>query len=465
MIENDTIVAIASGTNGAISIIRISGKNAFNICDSIFNAKNKKTNILESKSHTLILGTIFDNKNNLIDEVLVAVFRKPHSYTGEDSVEIYCHASPYIQQKILSLLINHGARLAKHGEFTMQAFLNGKIDLSQAEAVADIIASSSELSHKIAIKQFKGGFSNDIKILRNQLLHFASMIELELDFSEEDVEFANRQELINLIHKINAHISKLIKSFKLGNIIKNGVPIAIIGEPNVGKSTLLNTLLNDEKAIVSEIPGTTRDSIEDCINIDGIIYRFIDTAGIRETNDIIENMGIKRTYNISSKADIILYLFDAMNTNEDKIISSLNELKKKISNDKKIIIVINKIDKKNNHKEYKLPVDIENNFPIVYLSAKNKININQLTETLKNTINTKNITDDDVIVSNIRHWEALSKAYQHTNEVLKGFQNNIPSDLIATDLRLALNYLGEITGEISSNDILSNIFSKFCIGK
>lgn len=465
MNNNDTICAIASAHGkGAIAIIRISGENAISITDKIFESANKSKILANQATSTTHFGYIKD-AGNIVDEVIVSIYRKPHSYTGENSIEISCHASSYIQQKILQLLIESGARLASPGEFTQRAFLNGKMDLSQAEAVADVIASSNLASHKIAINQMRGGFSHEINSLRQELLNFISLIELELDFSEEDVEFADRSELSKLIAKIDTHISKLENSFKLGNAIKNGIPVAIIGKPNVGKSTLLNVLLNDDKAIVSEIEGTTRDTIEDVVNIGGFNFRFIDTAGLRKTTDTIETIGIERTLLKVEKSEIVLYLFDK----ED--ISSVSgdsdyEFESIISKypNKKYIAVVNKIDK-SEAPNYVKQTKIYNDIDTVYISAKDMINIENLTNILIKSVDYDASSDNDIIVSNIRHYQALSKASEAIARVKQGLINNITSDFIAQDIREVLHYLGEITGEINTDDILGNIFKNFCIGK
>ncbi len=397
-----------------------------------------------------------------------SVFRAPNSYTGEDSIEISCHGSAYIQQKIIELLIKNGLRLAKPGEFTLRAFLNGKFDLSQAEAVADLIASHSKTSHELALNQMRGGFSNKIKQLRQQLVNFASLIELELDFSEEDVEFADRKELKNLLANLKIEISALLDSFKLGNVLKKGIPVAIVGQPNVGKSTLLNAILNEERAIVSEIPGTTRDAIEDTIVIKGVSFRFIDTAGLHDSTDKIEKIGIERTYEKIDQAKIILYVFDVSKTNYEEIKITLQEFKDHIdqlpeglSQDKKFILIANKTDLLvEAPKGFRSMVEME----CIFVSAKRKENINLIVESLSKYVESENITDA-TIVSNTRHYEALSKSLEAIESIEKGFSEGLPSDLIAIDIKTALHHLGEITGEITTNEILGNIFSKFCIGK
>jgi len=462
MNNTDTICAIATSPGvGAIAIIRVSGSEAFKICEKIFFPRKNNLKISKVKSHSIHFGTIGDC-NNILDEVLISVFKAPNSYTGEDSVEISCHGSIYIQQKIQELLIKNGARYAKPGEFTLRGFLNAKFDLSQSEAVADLIASNSEASHCLAIDQMRGGFSKKIKELRAKLVEFASLIELELDFSEEDLEFAERPKLMKLLKEIEKELKKLTDSFSVGNVLKTGIPVAIIGKPNVGKSTLLNALLNEEKAIVSDIPGTTRDAIEDTIVIEGISFRFIDTAGLRNTKNEIEIIGVERTYEKINQASVILYLFDISSDTPKEIIENLNDFKDHINNkNKKFILIGNKIDKlvEMPH-SFKDLVELET----IYISAKRKENINLISESLVKSVNFENISDK-TLVSNIRHYEALSKSLQAIKNIEEGFKNEIPTDLISTDIRDALHHLGEITGEITTNEILDSIFMKFCIGK
>lgn len=461
-LSEDTICAIATPSGiGAISVIRVSGKKSFQICEKIFFPKSKKIDFSNLKAFSIIYGNIIF-ENEIIDEVLVSVFKAPNSYTGEDSIEISCHGSIYIQHKILEILIKSGATLAQPGEFTMRAFFNGKMDLSQAEAVADLISSASQSSHRVAINQFRGGFSNDIKKLRTELLDFASLIELELDFSEEDVEFADRKKLNILIESIKNEVNKLINSYKLGNVIKKGIPVAIIGKPNVGKSTLLNAILNEDKAIVSEIPGTTRDSIEDTFVINGVIFRFIDTAGLRESEDEIEQIGISRTYDNIKKASIILYVVDISETTVDEINTNIKDLQKVIGDEsKKIILVANKIDKL---------VDVPKGgkqlfeWETVFVSAKRNENVQLLSDVIYKAVDL-NIGNDETIVTNIRHYEALLNSYDSIINIVNGLENGISGDLLAMDIRQALHYLGEITGQVSVDEILGNIFSKFCIGK
>ncbi len=455
--SSETICAPATGNGiGAIAVIRISGKDTYKIIDQVFSK-----NLSEAKPYTIHFGEIKD-ENKTIDEVLISVFKAPKSYTGEDTAEISCHGSEFIQKEILNLLIKKGARLANPGEFTLRAFLNGKLDLSQAEAVADLIASESKSSHEIAISQLKGGFSNEIKKLREQLINFASLIELELDFSEEDVEFANRDELVNLIQKIQVVISHLISSFAYGNAIKKGIPVAIIGKPNAGKSTLLNVLLNEERAIVSDIAGTTRDAIEDTFVIDGILFRFIDTAGIRETSDSIESKGIEKTYEKTNSAQAVVLMIDATNSTKECIDKELTELQFKIPNykDKNIIVAINKCD------EVNLDKTSLNHIPnIVFISAKKNENIEELKNLLLEPIKNSTQQIGNLTISNVRHFEALQHTQEALSRAISGIKNETSSDLIAMDIRQSLHFLGLITGEISTDDLLENIFSKFCIGK
>ena len=456
MLRDDTIAAIATAPGaGAIAIIRLSGSNAIKIAEKVIKTKSSKK-LSEQKPNTIHFGEVIDNKR-VIDEVLVSVFHNPHSYTGENSVEISCHGSLFIQQKILEIIIKNGARLADPGEFTMRAFMNGKLDLSQAEAVADLIASKSEAERRVAMSQLKGGFSEELKLLRTQLLNFVSLIELELDFSEEDVEFADRSELKNLITTIRKKVKSLKDSFSYGNAIKNGVPVAIVGQPNVGKSTLLNTLLKHDKAIVSDIAGTTRDSIEDVISINGILFRFIDTAGLRHTTDTIENLGIERTIEKVKKAEIVLYLIDASVERKPKL---YDKIKAHIAN-KKLIIVLNKIDKA----VIKLNSTDFNNAQILEISAKHKTNINNLERALIKSSNFANFDENDIIITNARHHSALQKTYEASEQVISALKRGLTSDFLSVDIRTMLNYLGEITGEVSNNEILGNIFANFCIGK
>ncbi|GAA4179970.1 tRNA uridine-5-carboxymethylaminomethyl(34) synthesis GTPase MnmE [Sphingobacterium ginsenosidimutans] len=453
-ITEDTIVALATsaGANGAIAVIRVSGQQAIKITNDIFKGKD----LLQQASHTIHFGTIRDGEE-IIDEVLVSLFVAPNSYTKENSVEISTHNSKYIIERIISLLIKKGARAARAGEFTLRAFLNGGMDLSQAEAVADLIASNSAASHQIAMQQMRGGFSNQLKSLREDLIHFASLIELELDFSEEDVEFANRDQLKNLINKIKVIVQKLVQSFEQGNVLKNGVPVVIAGKPNVGKSTLLNAFLNEERAIVSDIAGTTRDTIEDEINIHGVTFRFIDTAGIRETADIIEAKGVERTREKMKQARLIIYLFDPMQDKIDDVQSQLLEIK---NLQIPFLTIINKSDLLSD----KQKAEYEPLNPL-YISAKEQIGVEELKDELINRVQLGNLNTDDVMVTNIRHVEALQKTSDSLERVLFGIDNPVTSDFLAMDIRQALYHLGEITGSVSTDDLLDNIFSKFCIGK
>ena len=457
--KEDTIVALAtpSGT-GAIALIRLSGPDAIVIINQVFKGKDLE----KQASHTVHFGTIRDGEQ-IIDEVLISLFVAPKSYTKENVVEISCHGSKYIIESIIKLLIRKGARAAKPGEFTLRAFLNGGLDLSQAEAVADLISSSSKAAHQLAMQQMRGGFSNELKLLREQLIHFASMIELELDFSEEDVEFANRDQLKALVMAIFKVINKLIQSFELGNVIKNGVPVVIAGKPNVGKSTLLNVLLNEDRAIVSEIAGTTRDTIEDEMNIKGINFRFIDTAGIRETQDIIEAKGVERTFEKIKSSAIVLYLFDALETNEIALAEIVTELKTVIeAHNGQLLLVCNKVDLNNIEslkKQFSAFTDM------LFISAKEAFHIEDLEDALLTAVNFSALNSEEVIVSSLRHHDALLKTAAALEKVLFGIDNPVTSDFLALDIKQALYYLGEITGQVTTDDLLDNIFSKFCIGK
>jgi len=464
---DDTIMALATASGaGAIAVIRISGNEAFSITEKVFRAKGKKV-VSKADSHTIIFGDIVDpttgsgQVEELVDEVLVSVFRNPKSFTGENSVEISCHGSVFIQKRILNLLSKNGCRMAKPGEYTMRAFLNRKMDLSQAEAVADLIASSSEAAHKVAMHQMRGGFSSELKLLREELIHFASLIELELDFAEEDVEFADRTQMVELINRIIATIDRLVGSFELGNVIKEGVQVAIIGEPNAGKSTLLNALLNEERAIVSDIAGTTRDTVEDELVIEGIRYRFVDTAGIRQTTDTIESLGIERTMQKVEQADVVMFLFDASTYTLDQLQSEIDELKsRKADLENRLILVANKTDKTSEKVELKFE-----GLKTISISAKEKTGIEELKIRLTEFVNTAALEENQIIVTNTRHIEALNGARKSLQEVLKGFDNQMSGDLVAIDIRRSLFHLGEITGEITTDDLLGNIFSKFCVGK
>ena len=456
---SDTIIALATPSGaGAIAVLRVSGENAISIVDACFKSVTNKKTLSNQKTHTLHLGHIVDG-DRYIDEVLVSIFKNPNSYTGENTVEISCHGSQYIQQEILQLFLKNGCRNADAGEFTLRAFLNGKLDLTQAEAVADLIASDSEASHQIAMQQMRGGFANEIQELRQELLNFASLIELELDFAEEDVEFADRAQFTALVSKISNVLKRLIDSFAVGNVLKNGIPVAIVGEPNVGKSTLLNALLNEERAIVSDIAGTTRDAIEDEITISGVTYRFIDTAGIRETEDIIENIGIQRTFENIEKAQLVLHLVDA--TKFDKSIPKIEELKEKYPN-KRILTILNKSDLLEPAKVENLKATLDN---AIVISSKRKEGIHRLEEELTALSNIGALSNNLTIVSNSRHFEALNRALTAIKEVQSSIDMEISSDLFAIDIRESLHHLGLITGEVTTEDLLGNIFANFCIGK
>lgn len=452
MNTQETIIALSTPPgSGAIGVIRLSGPNAIRLTNEVFAGKDLE----KQASHTLHFGLVKDG-DQLIDEVVAGLFVAPKSYTKENVVEISCHGSNYIIQQIINLLISKGARAAKPGEFTLRAFLNGAFDLSQAEAVADLIASNSKASHDVAMQQMRGGFANELKGLREQLIHFASMIELELDFAEEDVEFANRDQLRNLVTKINYVLQRLISSFELGNVIKNGVPIVIAGKPNVGKSTLLNALLNEERAIVSDIAGTTRDTIEDELNIGGIVFRFIDTAGIRETADIIEALGVERTLEKMKQAKLIIYMADASQT--------VPELEEQIRGLVKLeipyLILLNKADL--------LAAEQRKAFAtlgVVFVSARDKVGIDELKVTLLEQVNLHHINTSETLVTNIRHVEALKQTENALQRVLANVDNPVTSDFLAMDIKQALHYLGEITGTVTTDDLLENIFTKFCIGK
>ncbi len=463
-LNDDAIVALATATGiGAIAVIRVSGKRTFEIVGAVFLSKGKtKKRISDLPSHSIHFGWIKD-EDQTIDEVLISVFRNPNSYTGEDVIEISCHGSVFIQQQIIQLLIKHGARSAQPGEFTLRAFLNGKMDLSQAEAVADLIASDSSTSHDLALKQMRGGYSSEMKRLRDQLINFASLIELELDFSEEDVEFADRKKLSDLISSIKSHISNLITSFELGNVIKEGIPVVIAGKPNVGKSTLLNALLNEERAIVSHIAGTTRDTIEEEIVLSGIKFRFIDTAGIRETSDAIESIGVNRTMEKINQSPVLIYLFDVNETTSASLKNDLDELKKNIhAADYEIILAGNKIDTQNSEQIKK---EFESSGDVILISAKERSNLNLLTSSLLEQINIGALKMNDSIVTNVRHIEALQKTNEALQNVLEGLEGKLSGDFLSSDIRSALYHLGLITGEVTTDTLLENIFSKFCIGK
>jgi len=462
MIPQDTIVALATPSgSGAIAIIRISGKDAITIAASVFTSITGK-DITRQKTHTLHLGHIIDD-SKIYDQVLLSLFKGTNSYTGENTVEISCHGSVYIQQQIIQLLLRKGCRMANAGEFTLRAFLNGKLDLSQAEAVADLIASDNEASHQIAMQQMRGGFSNEIAKLREELLNFASLIELELDFAEEDVEFADRTQFTDLLDRINFVLKRLIDSFAVGNVIKNGIPVAIVGEPNVGKSTLLNALLNEERAIVSDIAGTTRDTIEDELVINGIGFRFIDTAGIRETEDIVESIGIRKTFEKMEQAQVVVYLFDAaqFGIQGTELKTEIEKIKNQFPL-KPLVIIGNKADKlTENQKAEALEMIPE----LLLVSAKENIGVEELKEQLLSFVNTGALRNNETIVTNTRHYDSLLKALEEIQKVQFGLQSGISADLMAIDIRQALYYFGEITGQVTNDELLGNIFANFCIGK
>ena len=461
-LADDTIVALASPQgSGAIAVIRLSGKESISLCDTVFRSKTKGIKTLaQAKGYTLHFGEIYEDDLEL-DEVIVSVFHAPHSYTSENSIEISCHGSVFIQQQIILLLIRKGARLANPGEFTLRAFLKGRIDLSQAEAVADLIASNSSTSHQVAMQQMRGGFSSRIKVLRENLVNFASLIELELDFGEEDVEFANRDDLKKLILSIQAIVHRLVESFEVGNVIKNGIPVAIVGKPNTGKSTLLNVLLDEERAIVSEIPGTTRDTIEDEITIDGVLFRFIDTAGIRKTIDAIESVGVSRTWDKIRQSSIVLYVFDVHEITASELRLIVTEIRENLQN-ASLLIVGNKIDKEDINYTIK---EFQGFGDIIFISAKEHLYIDDLKAKLVALFDNKAVNVSETIVTNARHVQAL----QHTNsaltKVFEGLNSNLSGELLSIEIRSALQHLGEITGEITTDNLLENIFSKFCIGK
>lgn len=462
MISETTICAVATSGQGALAIIRVSGPDTFGIVQSIFRPSTAGKALSALPPNTIHYGTIVEG-DEIVDEVLVSLFRAPHSYTGEDVIEISCHGSTYIQQRIMQLLAIHGAVPARPGEFTQRAFLHGKMDLSQAEAVADLIASESRASHDVAMQQIRGGFSKKIKELRDRLLHFISLIELELDFSEEDVEFADRGELTRLVAEVKELVDNLKDSFQLGNVLKTGVPVAIVGRPNVGKSTLLNALLNEERAIVSEIEGTTRDTVEDTVIINGILYRFIDTAGIRETADTIESLGIRRTYQKIDQASVVMLLVEASDGSA-LIIESLQAIRRQLEGKgKQLILVINKSDI--GDPQVFDDAQLQENEHACRISAKHHQNIDMLRETLINAVSTGSIRHQDVVITNIRHYNALNAASGSLERVLDGLSTTLPQDLLAQDIRETLHYLGEITGEVTTDEILGNIFKNFCIGK
>ncbi len=470
---NDTIVALASpaGT-GAIAVIRLSGAEAITISNALFiSVSNKK--LLNQKSHTVHLGNIVDGKK-IVDQVLVTVFKNPHSYTGENVVEISCHGSSFIQQEIIQLCLRSGCRMAQAGEFTLRAFINAKMDLSQAEAVADLISSDSEASHQLAIQQMRGGFSSEINQLRQELLNFASLIELELDFAEEDVEFANRDEFQKLVSKITGVLKGLIDSFATGNVLKNGIPVAIVGEPNVGKSTLLNALLNEDRAIVSEIAGTTRDTIEDEITIGGISFRFIDTAGIRETVDVIEGLGIKKTFEKIEAAQVVIYLFDASPSTAGifpkgkeyySVIKEITKIQSQFPH-KNLVLVANKVDKLSDKEITELSkILTSKDYQLQTISARSGKGVEELQNKLLEFVNTGALRNNETIVTNSRHYDSLLRALEEITKVQDGINADLSGDLLAIDIRQALYHFGEITGEVTNDELLGNIFANFCIGK
>ncbi len=465
MIDNSVICALAtSQVSSAISLIRISGEDSFKVVGKIIKFKNKDKKLSKLNGFTIHRADIFDGKT-LVDDVLISVFKTPFSYTGENMIEISCHGSTYIQQKILNLLTKKGARLANAGEFTLRAFINGKIDLSQAEAIADLISSTNMASHDIAINHLRGGFKNELSILREKLLNLASLLELELDFSEEDVEFADRKNLLKIVDELTTKIKRLKDSFELGNAIKNGILITIAGNTNVGKSTLLNAILNEEKAIVSNVHGTTRDVIEDIIVYNGINFRFADTAGIRESKDKIEIIGISRSFDKIKQSKIILLMVDTL-SNKNKIENIYKSISSQLTNTQSIILLLNKSDlsKKTDLEEFcKSLISTSDSF--LTISAKNKVNTEAILSEIYIKVIKDNILLDNVIITNIRHFEALSKAEETLIQINIGMKNNIQSDLLVQDLKEALYYIGSITGEITSNEILHNIFKNFCIGK
>lgn len=464
MLDQLTICAIATPPGmGAIATIRLSGEKTFEIADEIFRSPITGKRLSVQQPNTLHFGSITDG-DELIDEVIVSIFRAPHSFTGEDVVEITCHGSVYIQQRILQLLISKGARMARPGEFTQRAFLNGKMDLSQAEAVADLIASTNRAAQKVAINQMRGGFSHELAALRTELLNFISLVELELDFSEEDVEFADREQLKQLVSKIETILRKLKNSFRLGNVIKNGIPVAIIGETNVGKSTLLNALLNEEKAIVSDIHGTTRDVIEDVVNIHGTAFRFFDTAGIRETTDAIETLGIERSYSKLEQATVVILVVDTQN-DFTTVAERISKIRERITV-QHLIVAANKVDRGLPETISRLKeMTLNANEKLVFIAAKQKTNLDELITEMQHSVALDSLSEDAVIVTNVRHFEALTRAHESIERVQLGLENMISGDFLAQDIRECLYFLGEITGEISNDEILGHIFKNFCIGK
>lgn len=471
---SETICALATSQGGALNVIRVSGSSAFEIVSGIFVPK-RGISLEERRSHTAVFGDICTYGNEVLDEVLLTIMRAPHSYTGEDTIEISCHASPYITQQILLALLDRGARQAAPGEFTMRAFLNGKMDLSRAEAVADLIASASKASHRLAINQLKGGFSNELGALRDKLLQLVSLMELELDFSEEDVEFANRGELLELCGEVETVMSRLASSFSVGNAVKNGVPVAIVGETNTGKSTLLNALLHEERAIVSDICGTTRDTVEGVMNLSGVTFRFIDTAGLRETHDVIERIGIERTLEQLKKSSIALWLIDP--TADYGQIEEIAAKLLPVCRGKKLAVLVNKCDAvdpitlsrmmewgKAMVERYGQDAEWENR-DLWAISARQGTNLDKLEEFLVRSAALPAISTGDVVVTNVRHYEALVRALDNIREVKQGLADGISGDLVSEPLRAAIRNLSEIVGEVTSDEVLGNIFANFCIGK
>lgn len=462
---NDTIAAIASAQGvSAIGVIRVSGNEAIAICNKIFKGKD----LTHQPSHTIHYGYIIDNNYQEVDEVMVSVFKAPKSFTTEDSIEISCHGSPYILSRVLQLLIDGGARLAFPGEFSLRAFINGRVDLTQAEAVGDMIATQNQSQLNIALQQMRGGLLKEISSLRQQLLDFVSLIELELDFGEEDVEFADRTQFKLLIDKIKEHIAPVIASFKFGNAVKNGIPVAIIGRPNAGKSSLLNILLNEERAIVSAIAGTTRDTIEEVLNIKGIAYRFIDTAGIRETEDSIEKIGISKALKKIEEAQIVVYIFDSSDTDIAEVNYDLAMIKAKNS-DIKLIVLANKIDLITSENKNLILAELKNEafdaiLPI-QLSNLEHLTLEKLKQNLLTLVSERGANNNEIIITNIRHYNALCEANEALQNVEQGLQNKLTSDILALEIKKALHALGEISGEVSNDEVLGNIFGKFCIGK
>lgn len=458
-ISGETICALSTPPGvGGIAVARISGKEAISIAEKIFSKKIQNAN-----THTVIHGWIMDGDFR-VDEVVLSIFKGPKSFTGEDTVEIACHGSLFIQQQIIELLLKSGARMATNGEFTMRAYLNGRMDLSQAEAVGDLIAAESAAAHKQAIHQMRGGFSKQINQLRDQLIHFASMVELELDFAEEDVEFANRGELSTLIREISGVVEGLRSSFKLGNALKNGVPVAIVGAPNMGKSTLLNALLNEDRAIVSDIAGTTRDTVEDSITLEGVKFKFIDTAGIRETQDVIEKLGIERSLAKVREASIVLVLFDASFENPSEVLEFINRVESAMSSDAILVAIANKMDK-TERSFGDIQSLLKTNYPIVLMSAKEKQGVEELKSKLAEFVQNGAANHGDTIVTNLRHYEALTLASKTLNEIIIGLEGKVTGDFLAVDIRKTLFHLSDITGQINADDLLNSIFSRFCIGK